>query len=108
MLEAARGPLADSILLYATWANALWVLATLATAALLPVVLRRPCRLTAVIAAVLILTGPLAATRVDTAGLERNAIATLMSSALPRVASKPATGDWRASNFAGSGGEDPF
>ena len=106
MLEAARGPLADSMLLYVTWANAGWVLATLAAAALLPRVLKRSSRLTAVIAAVVILTGPLAATRVDTAGLERNAIATLVSSALPRVGSKPATADWRASNFTHDGGED--
>jgi len=83
-----------------------WVLATLVTAALLPVVLRQPSRLIVVLTAVLILTGPLAATHVDTAGLERNAIATLVSSALPRVGSKSATGDWRASNFAGGGGED--
>ena len=106
MLEAARGPLADSILLYVTWANAVWVLATLATAALLPRLLGQPTRLTTAIAGVLILTGPLAAARVDTAGLERNSIATLVSSALPRVGSKSATGDWRASKFASDGGEN--
>ena len=40
MLHAARGPLADSLLLYATFANVLLVLVTLLAAGLLPVLLR--------------------------------------------------------------------
>ncbi len=106
MLQAARGPLADSILLYVTWTNAAWVLVTLAAAALMPRVVRQPSWPAAAVSIVLIVTGLLAHTRVDTSGLERNAILTLVSGALPRVGSKPSPGDWRASDFTRDGGED--
>jgi len=43
--------------------------------------------------------GPAACARVDTGGLERNAWATLITSALPHIPSRAATGDWRATNF---------
>ena len=54
------------------------------------------------LAAVLVICvalGPAASTRVDTVGLERNAWAMLISSALPHIPSRASTGDWRATKF---------
>ena len=68
MLRAARGPLADSLLLYITFANALLVLLTLAGAAILPVLLRGvPRRIFLMAAAaglLLVSLGPVASARV--------------------------------------------
>ncbi len=104
MLLAARGPLVDSIVLYVTWTNAMWVALTLAAAFVLPSVFRRwNWRATAAVVPFVAL-GPLAATRVDTVGLERNAVATLFGSAIPRLPSHAASGDWRASPFSANSG----
>jgi lipoteichoic acid synthase len=106
MLRAARGPLADSIVLYVTWSNALWVVLTLAVAAALPLFVRRWNWKATGAALAFVALGPLAATRVDTVGLERNAVTTLFSSAMPRLGSRAGSGDWRASPFPQPSGED--
>jgi Sulfatase len=102
MLRAARGPLADSILLYATWTNALLVLVTLG-ASLLPFVIRTfPTRLlkpSAVAAVSIVALGPIASARVDAVGLDRNVLEALVSSGLPRVASRSGSAAWRISRF---------
>ena len=48
--------------------------------------------------------GPFAVRRVDTLGLHRNAITALVATMTPRMAARDATGDWRASPFAGGAG----
>ena len=102
MLRAARGPLADSILLYATGTNALLVLIAL-SAGTLPVLIRTfPRRLlvpSAVVAASIVALGPMASARVDALGLDRNVLEALVSSGLPRVTSLSGSSDWRISQF---------
>jgi len=74
MLQAARGPLADSIRYYLTWQNALLFGAALAVAALAPLALRRMSRKPLIAALMLcVALGPVAAGHVDTRGFERNA-----------------------------------
>jgi glucan phosphoethanolaminetransferase (alkaline phosphatase superfamily) len=116
MLRAARGPLADSILLYVTATNVLLILAVLAAAAGLPWLLRHvllprvPSQLgrwavACAIAAVLL--GPMASSRVDARGMDRNVIAALIGSGLPRVTAGAAPTGWRESRFqTGSAAED--
>src|SRR5262249_50195093 len=53
--------------------------------------------LIAVVACVLL--GPIAAARVDTNGMDRNAWTALAESALPRRIATPASRDWRASQM---------
>ena len=106
MLRAARGPLADSMLLYITTTNILLILSVLAAAAALPALLRRaprplsrlaiPCILP------LLLLGPTASRRVDTRGMDRNVITALIGSSVPRMADRPTSNDWRASPFPSS------
>jgi glucan phosphoethanolaminetransferase (alkaline phosphatase superfamily) len=116
MLRAARGPLADSILLYVTATNVVLILAVLAVAAGLPwllrhVLLRRvPWQLgrwalaCALAAAAL---GPMASSRVDARGMDRNVITALIGSGLPRVTGGAGANDWRESRFqTGSAAED--
>src|SRR5439155_15570678 len=103
MLRAARGPLADSLLLYATFANTVLILLTLAAAAIFPVLLCRvPRRILLAMAAaglLLVSLGPLASAHVEILGLDRNVFAALIPSTLPQVRSG-AAGHWRASRFA--------
>jgi lipoteichoic acid synthase len=113
MLRAARGALSDSIKHHATPASVvLMSLIVIAGAALPPLVRRAGQQSKAASAAfavatcALMLLGPLATSRVETAGLHRNALAALTVSALPRVASEPADDDWRAGPFGGQTGED--
>jgi glucan phosphoethanolaminetransferase (alkaline phosphatase superfamily) len=110
MLRAARGPLADSILLYATATNVALMVAILATAAGLPWLLRRApqrCLALAAIGAIpLVLLGPMASRRIDTRGMDRNAITALIGSGLPRASAHPIPGDWRASRFQVEPAED--
>ena len=111
LLRAARGPLADSILLYFSWTNALWVLLVLGGAALFPVILRRlPMRAIAVAGAVvlpaLVVLGPAATVHIDTLGLHRNVLAALLMTAFPRVASEGDLGSPRTSPYAGAPAED--
>ncbi len=103
MLRAARGPLADSILEYVTAPNILLMVGVLAAAAALPWLLGRAPRqlvkigLVCVIAAVLL--GPMAESRVDTHGMDRNVFTALIGSGLPRAAARTGAGDWRESRF---------
>jgi hypothetical protein len=118
--RAAGGALSDSIRLYVTAANVLWVVAIVA-AAIAPLILHhqghqghkgravqgsslvssvsfvvnRRRRLVIAALAGIVALGPVAATRVDTRGLERNAWSALIVSALPRVAAEASSGDWR-------------
>ena len=102
MWRAAGGPLRDSVLLYATAANALWVLAAVACASLAPWMIHHKGReghkgvvngFVALVA--LVMLGPPAAARVDTRGLERNAWSALVVSAIPRVSAAASSAEWR-------------
>jgi hypothetical protein len=114
MLRATRGTLADSIAYHVTAANMLCLAVVLAAAAVLPVVL--PCmlvrmptrwRATAVVVAVVALPlGPVAVERVRTAGLHRNALAALVTSALPHLTAADLAGDWRTGPYGALPGED--
>ena len=106
MLRAARGPLADSILRYVTAANVALVLATLAIAAVLPLRRLRLPRWTAACAIPIVLLGPAARSRVDTHGMDRNAVTALLPSGLPRTVARAETAGWRESRFAAARAED--
>jgi glucan phosphoethanolaminetransferase (alkaline phosphatase superfamily) len=113
MLGAAGGALSDSIKHHATPGNLALVSLVLASGVALPFFLRRPAlRLqrgspswlyfsaVALLALICIAIGPLATSRVETVGLERNAITSLAASALPRITARAATetGEhWRTS-----------
>ena len=106
MWRAARGPLADSISYYATPANVLAAAAIAAAAAMMPRLTRRAPRrpLLAALAACVLL-GPMAASRVETLGLERNAWIALAATAMPRVSAR-ASNDWQRDGFAPAPAED--
>jgi glucan phosphoethanolaminetransferase (alkaline phosphatase superfamily) len=117
MLGAAGGALSDSVKHHATPGNLLLVSLVLASGVALPLFLRRPALrlqlrspswlyLSAVIllALICIATGPIATSRVETVGLERNAVTSLASSALPRITARAATEAWRTSP---SGAQSP-
>jgi glucan phosphoethanolaminetransferase (alkaline phosphatase superfamily) len=79
MWRAARGPLSDSMLMYVTWDNVLLMSIVAAIAILLPFALPRTrYRLSYLLVAIIAL-GPLAASRVDTRGFERNAWSALVT-----------------------------
>jgi lipoteichoic acid synthase len=64
-------------------------------------------RLVVCVAAVLmLLLGPMAASRVATNGLHRNALAALVTSALPHVSAADMAGNWTVSPLGGAPGED--
>jgi arylsulfatase A-like enzyme len=111
LLRAARGPLADSIVTYVTWANAGFMALVLAAAVLSPLLVRRvPARVLglagAVIVPPLVVMGPAAAGRVETFGLHRNVLAILVTTALPRITAEGLIGGERASPFPGGPAED--
>jgi hypothetical protein len=114
LLRATGGTIADSIGHHLTAANLLRVGAVLAVAALLPRLLRPVAarfsprgRFVVCAAAVLVLPlGPMAAAQVATHGLHRNALAALVTSALPRVLATDAAGDWTVSPLGGAPGEN--
>ena len=103
MLRAARGPLSDSILLYATWDNILLSLTIVALATILPLMAPRlgsylpAFGAPAILIAVTVL-GPIAAQRVDTRGLDRNAWTALITTAMPRAIAS-AAGEWDETGF---------
>jgi glucan phosphoethanolaminetransferase (alkaline phosphatase superfamily) len=99
MLRAARGPLADSMLLYVTAANIAIVLSVLAAAAILPRLLRRVPRIWIVALLPLALLGPAASRRADTRGMDRNAVTALIGSRVAPAPANPETVDWRSSPF---------
>jgi phosphoglycerol transferase MdoB-like AlkP superfamily enzyme len=110
MLRAARGPLADSILLYVTGTNVLLMLAILAVAFALPRLMRRVPRTFGAAAAVcavgLILLGPAASARVDTRGMDRNVVMALIGARLPSVQAATQSADWRRSRYETAPTED--
>ena len=114
LLRATGGTIADSIGHHLTAANFLRVGIVLSVAALLPRLVRGAIgclslrlRLVAGGAVILmLLLGPMAAARVATNGLHRNALAALVTSALPRVAAAEMAGDWTVSPLGGAPGED--
>ena len=103
MLRATRGSLADSIRHHLTAENLMLMGLVLGSAGLLPLLLRRVrlgVRLRfglGIAAAVVVALGPLAATRVDTAGLHRNVFLALFETSVARVASRAMDADWRTS-----------
>jgi phosphoglycerol transferase MdoB-like AlkP superfamily enzyme len=103
MLRAARGPLADSMLVYLTATNLLLVASVLAAAAGLPWLLRRVPRqfagLAAACAIAVVLLGPSASRRADTRGMDRNVITALIGTGLPHVMAGAGPDDWRESRF---------
>jgi arylsulfatase A-like enzyme len=104
MWRAARGPLFDSIWLYATWRNVLVSVAVSVLACLAPLCFRRVSRLRiAALLAAGALFGPAAMQRVDTLGLERNAWTALLVSLAPHrevtIAASAADADLSASGF---------
>lgn len=110
MLRATSGTIADSILLYVTTRTVLTVLLAIVAAIVLPRVIarlatraRRACLAAAV---VVVIAGPLARMRVDTLGLDRNVVVTLITSALPRVHTRAAAGDWTMPPFERTDGDD--
>jgi len=103
MLRAARGPLADSMLVYLTATNILLVVSVLAAAASLPWLMRRMprqfARLAVVCAIAVVLLGPMASSRAETRGMDRNVVTALIGTGLPRVAAGDGTSEWRESRF---------
>jgi arylsulfatase A-like enzyme len=98
MLRAARGPLADSMRAYVTATNILLVAFVLAAAAGLPWLMRRVprqfTRLAAACAIAIILVGPMAGRRVDTRGMDRNALTALLGTGVPRAIAGGGTAEW--------------
>jgi hypothetical protein len=110
MWRATRGPLLDSIAIYLTLVNLALIAAVLAVGVLspsltarLPVVARRGL---AVAAAVLLVAGPFAQRRVETTGLQRNAVTALVATSFPRLAPRAGAEEWRLSPFESRDGED--
>jgi arylsulfatase A-like enzyme len=110
MLRAARGPLADSVLLYVTVVNCVIVLVLLIAAAVLPrLTTRLPSRAilcAMLLALVLAAIGPKASANIDTRGLDRNPIVALVNTALPTLAAKPVKAAVRVSPFGEGPAED--
>jgi phosphoglycerol transferase MdoB-like AlkP superfamily enzyme len=104
MIRAARGPLADSMLMYVTPANCLLVLLVLILAAALPLLLQRlprpPAKVWVTCAGVFLILGVFARTHAETHGMGRNAITALIDTGLPRVSAHGVAIDWRTSSFA--------
>jgi len=127
LLDAARGPLADSIAYYVTVANILRIAGIVAAGIVLPIVLARFTReslraggvnwkwVSVALALVFVAVGPAAAARVDTMGLDRNAVTALLPGRLPSAPESrlrqgfggQASTDWRASPFRGEARDLP-
>jgi phosphoglycerol transferase MdoB-like AlkP superfamily enzyme len=115
MMGAAGGALSDSIRHHATPANFALMALTAAAGIALPRILHRlqAQNMIALIipALTVVLLGPFAASRIETIGMDRNAIMALATTGLPRLSARPADlsvkEDWRASPFGTeSKGED--
>lgn len=110
ILRAARGPMADSMLVYLTATNILLVVSILAAAAGLPRLMRRVpskfVRLAVVCAIGVVLVGPMASNRADTGGMDRNVITALIGGRLPVAVASTGASEWRESRFEVEGGED--
>lgn len=110
MLRAAGAPLLDSVTHYLTAGNLLAIASVLVTGIVSPWLGRRlgmPRRaiVWSVVVAVLV-SGPIATARIDTVGLHRNAVTSLLATAWPRVAARRDARDWRASPFDTGAGQD--
>ncbi len=110
MLRAARGTLGDSIRQQVIPENLCWISVVLLAAALLPWALwktpRKVCWLAGTFGLALASVGPTLSARVDAGGADRNALAVLVTSFLPRIESKALAGDWRESPFGSAPAED--
>jgi glucan phosphoethanolaminetransferase (alkaline phosphatase superfamily) len=110
MLRAARGPLADSMLVYLTATNILLVVSVLTAAAGLPWLTRRVprqfTRLAVVCAIAVVLLGPMASNRAETRGMDRNVVTALMGTGMPRVVADDGASEWRESRFEVDGSGD--
>jgi hypothetical protein len=114
MLGAAGGALSDSIKRHATPANFALMAVVVAAGIAFPFLLSRvkmKSRAALIVPALLVVPiGPLASSRVDTIGLDRNPIMALAASALPRIwwrsADAKTDEDWRVSPFSVGGGGD--
>jgi hypothetical protein len=110
MMRAARGPLAGAVFHYLTAPNVLALLAPVILAWALPLAFRRrpiatrPWALAS--ASAIVALGPFAVSRVDTYGLDRNALGAVVATSLPRMESVVGAADWRASPFGQPRGED--
>jgi hypothetical protein len=97
MWRAAGAALSDSTWYYATPVNLLWVGVMLVAGAASPWWLRRaPQRAVVAMCCAIVALGPLAAARVETHGLERNAWSALIISMAPHVRAEASDADWRA------------
>jgi hypothetical protein len=102
MLRAARGPLTDSLLHYATPANILLMALTgvIGTvSAVLSAGERRASVWLLIAGCTIVLAGPSADARVETLGVSRNAIVALLTSTRPKIDAEARFGDWRRSPF---------
>jgi hypothetical protein len=110
MLRAGGSALGDSILYYATPTNGVMIAIVVVAGALLPHVRvsARVGRAGVAAAIAVALPGPFVESRLDIRGAQRNVVSALVQTALPRVASRPATGgvDWRASPFGAAASDD--
>ena len=110
MLRATRGALADSVLLYLTWTNAILMLSIVGAAAALPRLLGRlPQRLprrAALCVIPLAALGLFGSSRVDAHGRHRNALVALVQSGFPQVRPHASGNDWRTSPFEHGKGDD--
>jgi hypothetical protein len=110
MLRAARGPLSDAVLHYATLSSLAALAIPLLAGVALPLALRHR-RLTLsrrLIAGALcvVVAGPWATSRLDTRGLHRNAIGALAETSMSRLGAAERTEDWRESPFEQRGDQD--
>ena len=105
MIHAAGGPLADSIAQYLTFTSLASVAAVAITAGIAPIAIVRgprwPSRALIAVAGVVAASGFWASARVDTAGLERNAVTALIPVSLPDVGVAAAPADWRDETTSG-------
>ena len=110
MLGAARGPLADSILMYATAGNLQAASSVFAAAAAVPRLLRHApggFRAAAIGGtAATIIVGAAAGAHLDVHGFDRNVLVVLVTSGLPRVEARAASREWRRSPFDAGPSED--
>jgi phosphoglycerol transferase MdoB-like AlkP superfamily enzyme len=114
MLRATSGTISDSIGHYVTTTNVACVALVLvagaaapfAMARLRPAFSKRTSVALLTSCASIVAVGPLASTRADTAGFDRNPVLALARSALPRVSGAADHTDWRVSPFGGTPAED--
>lgn len=112
MVRAARGALSDSIRMYVTPANVGSIVVVLVVGVAFPLIparrwpgwVRAPRAWSAVGVLVLCL-GAVGASRVDTAGVERNPLVALVRTSFPRMRAHAGDADWRKSPFATDSGE---